>query len=135
MGGTEPSTGPALRPLEPSDWAAVAEIYRQGIASGHATFETVVPSWEAWDGSRHPRCRIVAVADHFAEPYVARGELTPVLPEWNLPAAAAWAVFPGRRLMPARTRVFLDALAAEFIGPRCTAQHEKMARMRTAARG
>lgn len=61
MGGAEPSTGPALRPLEPSDWAAVADIYRQGIASGHATFETVVPSWEAWDGSRHPRCRIVAV--------------------------------------------------------------------------
>jgi hypothetical protein len=25
-------------------------------------------------------------------------------------------VFPGRRLMPARTRVFLDTLAAKFAG-------------------
>jgi len=31
-------------------------------------------------------------------------------------------VFPGRRLMPARTRVFLDALQAEFSGPRCQEQ-------------
>jgi DNA-binding transcriptional LysR family regulator len=70
------------------------------------------------------------VADHFAEPWVARGELTPVLPDWNLPSSPAWAVFPGRRLMPARTRAFLDALAAEFVGPRCTEYHEKLARMR-----
>jgi len=76
---------------------------------------------------------ITAVSDHFAEPYVAAGQLVPVLPDWNLPAAPAWAVFPGRRLMPARTRVFLDALAAEFVGPRCTAHDEKMARMRGAA--
>ena len=33
-----------------------------------------------------------------------------------------WAVFPGRRLMPARTRVFLDALAAKFSGPECQAR-------------
>jgi DNA-binding transcriptional LysR family regulator len=77
---------------------------------------------------------IVVVADHFAEPHVARGELVPVLPDWSLPSSPAWAVFPGRRLMPARTRVFLDALAAEFVGPRCTAQHEKTARLRQAGR-
>jgi DNA-binding transcriptional LysR family regulator len=78
---------------------------------------------------------ITAVADHFAEPHVAAGELVPVLPDWDLPSGPAWAVFPGRRLMPARTRVFLDALAAEFVGPRCAAQREKLARMRgTAAR-
>jgi DNA-binding transcriptional LysR family regulator len=76
---------------------------------------------------------IVAVGDHFVEPFVVRGELTPVLPDWNLPSAPAWAVFPGRRLMPARTRVFLDALAAEFVGPRCTAQHEKVTAMRRSA--
>ena len=75
------------------------------------------------------------MADHFAEPHVLAGELVPVLPEWDLPGAPAWAVFPGRRLMPARTRVFLDALAAEFVGPRCAAQQARTARMRgTAAR-
>jgi len=62
---------------------------------------------------------IALVNDHFAEPYVQSGELVPLLVDWVLPSAAAWAVFPGRRLMPARTRVFLDALEAEFSGPRC----------------
>ena len=62
---------------------------------------------------------ITGIADHFAEPYVRSGELVAVLPDWQLPPAAAWAVFPGRRLMPARTRVFLDALQAEFSGPEC----------------
>ena len=76
---------------------------------------------------------IAAVADHYAEAGVTRGELMPVLPDWSLPSVPAWAVFPGRRLMPARTRVFLDALAAEFVGPRCTAEAEKVERMRRSA--
>lgn len=68
---------------------------------------------------------ITAVANHFAEPYLRSGELEPVLEDWCLPPVAAWAVFPGRRLMPARTRVFLEALASEFSGPRCQAQVAK----------
>ncbi len=35
--------------MTPGDWEAVREIYREGIATGHATFETEVPEWEAWD--------------------------------------------------------------------------------------
>lgn len=62
---------------------------------------------------------IAAVTDHFAAPYVRTGELLPVLDDWTLPPAPAWAVFPGRRLMPARTRVFLDALEAEFSAVNC----------------
>ena len=64
---------------------------------------------------------IAAVADDFAEPYVERGELVPVLPDWSLPGDTAWAVFPGRRLMPARTRAFLDAVQAQFESPQCQA--------------
>ena len=33
-------------------------------------------------------------------------QLIRVLPEWDVPPATLWAVFPGRRLMPAKTRVF-----------------------------
>lgn len=62
---------------------------------------------------------IAATTDHFAAPYVGAGELVPVLADWSLPTTPVWAVFPGRKLMPARLRVFLDALAAEFSGPRC----------------
>jgi DNA-binding transcriptional LysR family regulator len=54
---------------------------------------------------------VVAVADFFAEPYLVRGELQRILPDWCLPDADCWAVFPGRRLMPAKTRAFIDMLS------------------------
>jgi DNA-binding transcriptional LysR family regulator len=68
---------------------------------------------------------ITVVNDHFALPYLQRGELIQVLPDWHLPPVSAWAVFPGRRLMPARTRVFLDALTTKFTGPECHAIETK----------
>ena len=43
-----------------SDWPVVAAIYRDGIATGEATFETDVPEWSTWDASHLPQCRIVA---------------------------------------------------------------------------
>lgn len=55
---------------------------------------------------------VVAVPDFYARMRVADGQLIKVLPEWCLPKSACWAVFPSRRLMPARTRVFIDALVA-----------------------
>ncbi|NRF69350.1 LysR family transcriptional regulator [Aquincola sp. S2] len=55
---------------------------------------------------------VVAVPHFYAASRLREGRLRRVLPEWCLPATNCWAVFPGRRLMPARTRVFLDALAA-----------------------
>jgi DNA-binding transcriptional LysR family regulator len=57
---------------------------------------------------------ITMITDHFAEKLVRSGELQQVLTDWATPSVTAWAVFPGRRLMPARTRVFLDALQTEF---------------------
>ena len=68
---------------------------------------------------------IAPVANHFAEPYLRSGQLVPVLTDWSLPTVDAWAVFPGRRLMPARTRVFLDALEVEFSGPKCQVAEAK----------
>lgn len=53
---------------------------------------------------------ITSVPDLFAQASLQRGELRRVLPEWCLPSHAAWAVFPGRKLMPTKTRVFLDML-------------------------
>jgi DNA-binding transcriptional LysR family regulator len=127
-------THDALRLLkrsgEPASWVLTRGDARwEGLPPGRATAnspEVLVRLACAGAG-------ITAVSDHYAEAWVANGELVPVLPDWSLPAAPAWAVFPGRRLMPARTRVFLDALAAEFVGPRCTAQLEKVTRMRAAA--
>ena len=39
-----------VRDLRSSDWPEVARIYREGIETGDATFETEVPSWERSQG-------------------------------------------------------------------------------------
>ena len=49
-----------VRPLRPADWPDVARIYAEGIAGGVATFETEVPSWEAWDAAHLAAPRLVA---------------------------------------------------------------------------
>ncbi len=59
---------------------------------------------------------IAALPDVFADQARRAGELVRVLPEWSLPPAPAWAVFPGRRLMPAKTRAFLDMLETALSG-------------------
>ncbi|MFL5331463.1 MAG: GNAT family N-acetyltransferase [Gemmataceae bacterium] len=46
--------------MRPDDWPAVAEIYRQGIATGNATFDTDAPSWEVWNSGHAPHSRFVA---------------------------------------------------------------------------
>ncbi len=43
-----------------ADWPAVQRIYAEGIVTGHATFETEVPDWPAWDQAHLPVCRLVA---------------------------------------------------------------------------
>lgn len=48
-------------PMPPDLWPAVREIYREGIATGNATFETELPSWEKWDSSHRKNCRLIAL--------------------------------------------------------------------------
>jgi len=46
--------------MEDADWPAVREIHAQGIATGNATFETDVPSWDRWNTSHHAHSRLIA---------------------------------------------------------------------------
>jgi DNA-binding transcriptional LysR family regulator len=64
---------------------------------------------------------IAASSVLFAEPHLRKGDLVRILPEWELPPGEGWAVFPGRRLMPAKTRVFLDMMEQSC----CDEQHAK----------
>ena len=64
----------SIRELRPSDWAAVAEIYAEGIAGRLATFETEPPAWEGWDAAHLPEHRFVAELDGRVAGWVA---LTP----------------------------------------------------------
>src|SRR5436190_13214890 len=49
-----------IEQFRPGDWEQVRRIYLEGIAAGNATFETVTPSWEAWDAAHLPFARLVA---------------------------------------------------------------------------
>jgi phosphinothricin acetyltransferase len=49
-----------LEPMSPADWESVRAIYREGIATGDATFEQSAPEWEQWDEGHLRACRLVA---------------------------------------------------------------------------
>ncbi len=66
-----------LRDLRSDDWPEVARIFEEGIRTGNATFETEVPSWEAWDATHLPAHRLVAERDGRVVGWIA---LVPVSP-------------------------------------------------------
>jgi L-amino acid N-acyltransferase YncA len=49
-----------IQPMLASQSAQVLEIYRHGIESGMATFETEVPEWSAFEKKYLPHSRIIA---------------------------------------------------------------------------
>ena len=51
-----------IRDLGSPDWPEVAAIFLDGIRAGDATFETDVPSWDAW-AAAHSGIRVVAELD------------------------------------------------------------------------
>jgi len=54
----------SLRPLGADDWREVHRIYAEGIATGHATFETAPPAtWGEFDEGKLVAHRLVAVVD------------------------------------------------------------------------
>jgi DNA-binding transcriptional LysR family regulator len=115
---------------EPAPWPlSRGEARWEGIPPGRATANSPELLMRLARGG----AGIAAGNDHFAVPHIESGELVAVLPDWTLPPAPAWAVFPGRRLMPARTRVFLDALQERFSGPQCQ-RHEETLQARKHAR-
>ncbi len=50
-----------ILPMTSEHWPEVARIYREGLDTGIATFETTVPSWEDWDRGHLEICRFVAL--------------------------------------------------------------------------
>ncbi len=52
----------AVEKMQDKDWEVVRAIYREGIATGNATFETDVPEWAAWDAGHLRDGRLVARA-------------------------------------------------------------------------
>ena len=49
--------------IDTNNFDAVAQIYKAGIETGNATFETNIPSFEEWDEKHLPFGRIVIIKD------------------------------------------------------------------------
>jgi phosphinothricin acetyltransferase len=61
--------------MRPEDWDGVAAIYREGIATAHATFEINVPAFEEWDRAHLRAARLIA---HQNDSIVGWAALSPV---------------------------------------------------------
>ena len=64
-----------INKMMPNDWEQVRRIYQEGIATGHATFETEAPDWEKWNMAHLLNCRLV-VRD--ADKVIGWAALSPV---------------------------------------------------------
>jgi L-amino acid N-acyltransferase YncA len=96
-------------PMLPNFWPAVHEIYREGIATGNATFETDAPDWEKWDSSHRKDCRLVALEpfdEDRADLLIPHGQLT-VLGWAALASVSARRVYAG----VAEVSVYVSAAA------------------------
>ncbi|MFC5669029.1 GNAT family N-acetyltransferase [Streptomyces incanus] len=54
-------TGVRIAPLRPEHAEQALAIYQLGIDEGNATFETIAPTWEAFDSAKLPDHRLVAL--------------------------------------------------------------------------
>jgi len=52
-----------VKPLLITDWTSVSKIYKEGISTGIATFETECPNWEKWNAKYLQCCRFVAIIE------------------------------------------------------------------------
>ena len=64
-----------IESMRVADWPRVSDIYLEGIATGHATFETDAPSWERWDAAHLAFARLTA---HREDEIVGWAALSPV---------------------------------------------------------
>lgn len=64
-----------IREMNENDGLRVLEIYKMGLDTRNATFETEVPSWDDWDLKHHTHSRFVYTDDNTILGWAA---LTPV---------------------------------------------------------
>lgn len=54
----------------------IANIYKQGIDTGNATFETSAPSWKVWDENKLPHSRFVAIENDVVTGWAALSKVS-----------------------------------------------------------
>ena len=57
---------------------------------------------------------IAQLGQQLVRPLIEQGQLIRILSDWQLPKVTLWGVTPGRKLIPAHTKAFLDLLTAHM---------------------
>ena len=85
--------GYVIDEMRADDWQQVRAIYLEGIATGHATFETEAPTRESWDAAHLRAGRLVARAGGEVSGWAA---LSPVSGRCVYAGVAEVSVYVGR---------------------------------------
>lgn len=118
-------------PRHPADLAAWDGIARRAIRTGRVPVTTLRnKAGEAAPVEFRPRivfddpeamCQAVLMGlgvavlpMPFAQPWLARGDLVRLLPGWWADAGPTMLYYPSKKLLPARTRVFVDFVVEQF---------------------
>jgi phosphinothricin acetyltransferase len=92
-------------------WEQVRAIYLEGLATGHATFETEAPEWKRWDAAHLPFARLSALSGEGVAGWAA---LSPVSGRSVYAGVAEVSVYVGSQFRGAGVgRALLEALVAE----------------------
>jgi len=104
-------SGIQIRTLTGRDWEPVNSIYRDGIATGQATFETRAPSWADWNSAHLSAPRLVATSE---ERIVGWAALSPVSSRTVYAGVAEVSVYVGNDWRGKGVgRALLDTLVKE----------------------
>jgi len=79
-----------IKPLEEIHQKAILEIYRLGIETKNATFNTIVPTWEEWDNSHLKHSRFVIETEGKIAGWIA---LSPVSSRCNYSGVAEISIY------------------------------------------
>ncbi|MFD2238124.1 LysR family transcriptional regulator [Aureimonas populi] len=82
----------------------------EGVAQGRVTANSPgVLMHMAMNGAG-----IAPLANHLVAEMVRSGSLVRILTDWHQARIPIWAIIPGRRLLPVRTQMFMEALRKEL---------------------
>lgn len=79
-----------IKPLEESHQKEILEIYKSGIETKNATFNTTVPTWEEWDKGHLSHSRFVIESNGKIAGWIA---LSPVSSRCNYSGVAEVSVY------------------------------------------
>lgn len=65
-----------IEKLLANHWPGARAVYLEGVATGHATFETEAPDWPGWDAGHLPFARLVALSGGRVAGFAALGRVS-----------------------------------------------------------